>query len=133
MSTAVVGFTTARKTSRANLLASWLDGGYLNLYDGIRPASNGGAITTQTLLATVTLPDPAGEVTDGVFTADAIADTLILADGDAAWARAFDADDAIIADLDVGLNESEAAVWLDNLSLVTGGLVSVTSFVIAEG
>ena len=133
MSTTAVGFTLARKTARAELLAGWLNGGYLNIYDGARPASNGGTITTQNLLATVGLTDPAGSVTDGVFEADAIEDVLILATGTAAWARSFDADDGTIADLDVGVNGSSAAIWLDNVSLVEGGLVSVTAFVIAEG
>ena len=133
MSTDVVGFTTARLTTRAELLAAWLAGGSLNLYGTPRPATNGGSITTQTLLATIPLDDPAGEVENGVFEATLPDDVLALATGNAIWARLLDADDAVIADLDVGLNDSAAAVWLDNLALTEGALLTVTRFAIAEG
>lgn len=128
-----VAFAAARRQSRGELLASWLDGGRIDVLSGTRPATADTAITTQTLLVSIALPDPAGTVSDGVWEADAIEAAMIVADGTAAWARLFDAADAVVADVDVGITNSDAALWLDNLSLVTGGLVTVTGLTIAEG
>ncbi|HOW75585.1 MAG TPA: hypothetical protein PK959_06595 [Candidatus Competibacteraceae bacterium] len=134
MSTAV-GFATARKQSRASTHLGWFAGGTLKVYTASRPASADTAISTQTLLATITLPSPAGTATDGVITFNAagIDPTMIAADGTAAWARSADSSSAVIEDLDVGLQESGAALILDNLNLVTGGLLSVVSLTITEG
>ena len=133
MSTDLVGFPTARKTSRANLLAGWLAGGKLRLYTESRPASADTAISNQTLLAEYSLPDPAGTVSNGVLTGPALSSALVLADGSAAWARAVDSSGVTVLDLDVGLAGSGASVIIDSLSLVTGGLVAVQSWSITEG
>lgn len=129
----VLGFATARKTSRGTLLAGWLDGGAIHVYTAPRPDDADTAITTQTLLVTFTLPDPAASVSDGVLTGNAIETALIAETGTAAWARFADSAAATIGDGDVGLEDSGAFVELDNLSLVEGGYCSVVSFSIAEG
>lgn len=129
----LVGFPDARRQSRASLLGTWLDGGTLGIYDGTRPATNGGAITTQVLLCEFELDDPAGEATDGVWTCDPLPDPgLNLADGTAAWARAVDALGGVVCDLDVGVPGSGAAVILDNASIVTGATTEIVSFTITE-
>ena len=128
----ILGFTTARRTSRGELLAGWLDGGKAEVYTATRPASPDTAITSQTLLVTFTFPDPSGSVTAGVFTGDAIAQALVAETGTAAWARLYDDADGPIGDADVGLTGSGAFLQLDNLSLVEGGYVSVTDFGITE-
>ena len=128
----IIVFANARRQSRGELVAGWLAGGTIKVYDGTRPATPDTAVTTQTLLVTFALPDPAGTVTNGVWEADAIDAAMIAATGTAAWARLFDATGAVIADVDVGLTDSDAALWLDNLSLVAGGLVTVTGLTIAE-
>lgn len=127
-----LSFATARCTSRGNLLASWLAGGEIRVYTAPRPASADTALTTQTLLVTFVIPDPAGDVENGVFTGDAIAQAQMAETGTAAWARLVDADEATIGDVDVGLTSSGAFVELDNLSLVQGGYVNVTAFGITE-
>lgn len=128
----VLGFASARKTSRAELLASWLDGGEVRIYTGTRPATADTAITTQTLLVTVELLDPAGEVNDDVFTGDAPDAALIAETGTAAWARVVDSTAGTIFDADVGLTGSGALIELDNLSLVQGGYCTVTTFTLTE-
>ena len=127
-----LSFATARCTSRGNLLAGWLAGGEIRVYTSPRPASADTALTTQTLLVTFTIPDPAGDVENGVFTGDAIAQAQMAETGTANWARLVDADEATIGDVDVGLTSSGAFVELDNLSLVQGGYVNVTAFGITE-
>lgn len=131
----LIRFSSARRTARANLHVSWLAGGSLVIYDagsGV-PENADTAITDQTALATFEIPDPAGEVGDGVFTADTIAAALIAATGTAAFARAYDALDDVIGDYDVGVAGSGQAVEMDNLSLVVGAYATVVSFVVMEG
>lgn len=128
----VMGFATARKTSRAELVLSWLDGGEVRIYDGTRPADADTAIGTQVLLITFELDDPAGTVTNGVFTAAAIAQTLITTAGTASWARVVDSASGTIFDADVGIEGSGNLIEIDNVSLVEGAYCAVVSFTLTE-
>lgn len=129
----VIALADARRDARANLTLSWLEGGALRVYSAPVPETPDTAIDTQTLLVEFPLPDPFGTVEDGVLTAETIAPAMIAAEGTAAWARAVDAAGEIVADFSVGLTDSGEAVEIDNLSLVSGAIVTVTSFVYAEG
>ncbi len=129
----VIRFTTARRTLRGSLHAGWLDGGELHAYTAPVPTDGDTALTTQTLLAVYDLPSPAGTVTNGVFTAAAIAPATNLADGTVAFVRAFDSSDVEIGDYDVGTVGSGEAVEVDNLSFVAGSLSTITSFTVTEG
>lgn len=131
----LIRLSAARRTARANLHAGWLAGGTLVVYDagsGV-PEDADTAITDQTALATFEIPDPAGDVSDGVFTADTIAAALIAATGTAAFARAYDASDGVIGDYDVGGVGSGEAVELDNLNMVEGAYATLVSFGVTEG
>ena len=128
----LMGFTTARKTSRAELVASWLDGGEVRIYDGTRPATADTAISTQTLLVTLALPHPSGTVTSGVWTAGEIDVAMIAETGTAAWARIVTSAGVTVFDADVGVVGSGALIEIDNLSLVTGGYCTVVSFTLTE-
>jgi len=131
----LIRLSSARRTARANLHAGWLAGGTLVIYDagsGV-PEDADTAITDQTPLVTFDLPDPAGDVSDGVFTAATLAAALIGATGTAAFARAYDASDGVIGDYNIGGVGSGAAIELDNLSLVVGAYATVVSFVVTEG
>ena len=133
MTTNVISFAVARRTSRANLVLGWGAAAKLRLYTASRPAGPDTAISTQTLLAEFTLPNPAGSVASGVFTADAVTSVLATATGTAAWARLLDASNAVIADLDCGATGSGAAIELNNLAISTGGEVVLTAMTITEG
>lgn len=121
-------FTTARRSSRAALVASWLDGGKIEFYSSPRAATSDTAIASQTLLATAVLPDPIGTVTDDLLEADAIANALFVADGSVAWCRFYDSSDVAIGDADCGVAGSGAFVIIDNAAAVTGGLLLVLGF-----
>lgn len=129
----IIRFSDARRTSRANLHLGWLAGSTLNLYTTPVPADADTAITTQTLLATFILPDPAGTVTDGVLTVASIDPATNVADGTVAWARAFDDADTVIADYDVGAVGSGAAIEMTPITVVSGSNSTISSFVIIEG
>lgn len=128
----VLGFAVARRTSRGELLAGWLDGGEIRIYDGTRPADADTAITTQNLLVTFECADPSGTVAGGVFIGTNPAAAMIATSGTAAWARVVDAAAGTICDADVGVTGSGAVVELDNLSLVESGYCTITSFVLTE-
>lgn len=128
----VLGFAAARKQSRASLLAGWLDGGEVRVYTAPRPTDADTAITSQTLLVTFALDDPAGTATAGVFEAAAIDAALIAATGSAVWARVVDDAAGTAFDCDVGTTGSGALVQLDSVALVAGGYVTVTSFTLTE-
>ena len=130
--TNVLGFTKARRTSRGNLLAGWLAGGTAEVYTASRPTDADTAITTQTLLVTFSIPNPAATVTDGVLTGNAIANAMNAATGNAAWTRLRDSSGVVIGDADVGITGSGAFMQLADLSLVEGGYCSVTAFGITE-
>ena len=80
--------------------------GTIKLYTGAKPTYASVAITSQVLLGTLTLSDPAGSVatasdvttlTFGTVTSDADAD----ATGVCTWARLADSAGATVADIDV--------------------------------
>ncbi len=129
----IIGFVTARKTSRANLVAGWLDSGKIEVYDGTRPVTNGGAITTQNILVAFDIPSTSGTVTNGVFTGAEIEDAIAVYDGTGAWCRSYDSADSIIFDGDVGASGSGSFLELSSTSIVSGALVQVSSFSISEG
>lgn len=117
----LVQFTTARKTSRAELTAAWLDGGEIRLYDD-----------AATRLVTFEIPNPAGEVADGVFTGGTIAIAMIAETGIADYATVYDSAGEPIFNATVGLTGGGALVQLDNLNLAQGASAQITSFSIAE-
>lgn len=129
----LVNFATTRKTARAGVVNTALTSGTLKIYDGTKPTTPDTAVGAQNLLVTFALPNPAGTVTSGVFTAGTIASATVAYTSTAAWARAFDSSSGAIADFDVGVTGSGAAIEIDNLSLVSGGQASVTAFTITEG
>lgn len=103
--------------------------GTIKIYTGTQPANADVAISTQTLLATLTFSDPAFGATNssGVATANAItSDSSADATGTATWARIADSNGNTIFDCDVGT--SAATIVLNSVAITTGGTVSISSF-----
>ena len=132
MTTNVLSFTAERRTSRGNLLAGWLAGGTAEVYTEPRPATSGAAITTQTLLVTFDLPDPAVTVTDGMLEGAGIENAMNVATGDASWTRLRDSAGVVIGDADVGITGSGAFMQLSDLALDEGGYCAVLAFGMIE-
>jgi hypothetical protein len=134
-----VSFNTTLRNSRLDLVAAAIDAGgasgpgTLHIYDGTRPAIDE-AVGTQTLLAVFSFSDPcASAADDGVLTFNAISDTTVLTDGSATWARAFDSDSQIIADLSVSATGAGGDVTLNSVNVTTGDLLSVEVANLTEG
>lgn len=135
------GISNAAAIAACNGIVDLLDGGSgagkLRIYDGSRPADVDTAVVAQTLLAELTLSDPAfGNAADGTGKATATAnsitdDSSANATGTASWFRAVDSDDNAIIDGNVGT--SDADLVLNSVSIVSGGTVSVTSWTFSVG
>ena len=112
-----------------DLIDAGAGAGTINIYDGTQPADANTAVSTQTLLATLTFSDPAFGATStaGVATASAITeDSSANATGTASWARILDSNSAVIFDCDVGTTGT--TIILNSVSITIGGTVSITSF-----
>lgn len=118
-----------------------LDGGtgagLLRIYDGTQPSGGPDeAIVSQTLLAELTLSDPAfGAAADdnpgGKATANAISDdTSANADGTASWFRAVTSDGTAVIDGDVTATGGDGDLELNSTSIASGATVSVTSWTV---
>lgn len=129
-----MNISTAARNALAAAIATLLDAGSgpgtIKLYTGTKPAGPGTAVTTQTLLGTLTLSDPAfgspsnGVVTAGTITGDSTAD----ATGTATWFRAADSNGLAVIDGTVGTSGAE--LILDTTSIIAGGAIVVESWTI---
>lgn len=111
------------------------DAALLEIYDGTRPAT-GGAVTT--LLAQLTCGTPfAAAASGGDLTANSISDdTSANATSTATWFRLTDSGGTFVMDGDArasGDPDNGEELVLDTTSIVSGGTVSVTSFVVTAG
>lgn len=106
--------------------------GLLRIYDGTRPANPGTAITSQTKLAELTCGTPfAPASSGGVVTANAITTNNAIATSTASWFRLTTSGGTAVIDGDVGTSGSD--LNLNTTSIVSGGPVAVTSFVLTVG
>ena len=124
--------TAAVANAAADAAVALANGGALRIYSGSQPATAATAISGQTLLAELTLGNPAfGAASNGVATANSItADSSANATGTAAFFRVVSSGGTGLWDGSVGT--SGADLNLDSVSLVSGGNVSVSSFTFTE-
>ena len=124
--------STAAINAAAVAVTALLNNGTIKIYSGTQPASPQVAIGVQVLLATLTYGATAyGAPTAGVATANAIASGVAAATNTATWFRAFKTDAVTpVCDGSVGL--AAADLVLDNVSIVSGGTVAITSLTYTE-
>ena len=132
-----MGFSEDVRNARAQVFVDKMDAGssaaVINFYNGVRPAT-GAALTTQTLLGTVTMGDPSGTVSGGVLTGTSTTQDLSVDnDGTLRWARILDSDGTFILDCDCGVAGSGASIIFNSVDALQGGILKVTSFTITEG
>lgn len=135
---AVMKLVSAVRTALAQALLDAFDGASgacsLKFYDGVQPAGPATAVSTQSLLGTLVCSDPLGSAAAGALTFGAITqDSAADASGTATWARLLDGSGAAIADFDVSNNAGTGAVKLNTTTIVAGGPISISSFVITIG
>ncbi len=129
------------RTARLQLVLDALDAaatpGAIEFYTGPKPAA-GAAITTEILIGTLVLSQPAGTITGDTLTFDAISDDISAdADGDIAWARASDGNGVWVFDGDcaaTGTPEAASALFVFNtLTARLGGIIQILSGALVEG
>ena len=126
--------TTTRNDMLDELTARVGTSGLLRIYNGTRPANVGTAITSQTLLVTLTTNASAfaAAASGGILTASAISNGTAVATGTASWFRLFQSN-GTTAIMDGDVSTSGADLNLNNTSIATGQTVSVTAFTVTEG
>lgn len=134
----MAGFSTATRNAMMDAIRTALDAGSgttgatLNIYTATRPAS-GAAITSQTLLGTLTCSSSCasaasnGTITFNTITQDSAAD----ASGTATWGRAFNKSGTFVMDFSVGTSGAE--LNLSNNVITAGGPISISSMSITDG
>lgn len=136
---ASVWYNTAIRTARLDALPTALDAGpgpgVVRIYDGTRPAG-GAAITTQTLLAELTLSDPSDASNDGTtLTMSAVNDDPSANNnGTATWFRALDSTGTICIDGDVDDTAlPDGGMLINSTTIVAGAPVEITSWTVVSG
>ena len=108
----------------ANALNSEVNGGKLQIYDGVQPATADTAIAGQNKLAEFTLANPCfGGAVSGVLTANLPAATVGLFASTATWYRVLKADNTKEWDGEVGVQ-----MTLNSTAITVGAAVSMTSW-----
>lgn len=131
---AVVHFSTAIKTPLVNTVKTALDIGgtgsraTIKVYTGSMPATPETAVTSQTLLGTLTCAYPLGSESSGLLTWDTITqDSAADATGTATWARMSTGGGVACADLDVTATGAGGALQMNTVAIVAGGPISVSA------
>lgn len=132
-----IAFADTLRTTRANAIIAAINAGAgpgtMLFYTATQPAK-GEAVTTQTLLGTVTFSEPAGTVVDGVLTFATISDDDSAdADGEAAWTRVLDGDGAFVMDMPVTDTTGAGPVKVNSTQFYAGGIIHITSAAFTEG
>ena len=133
---AIVRFVDSVKNSVLTPLKDAIDAGSgagtIKIYTGTQPTLASDAVTTQTLLGTLTFSDPCGTVATGALTMSAITqDSSADATGTATWARIADSAGNTVMDVNVSVTGGGGALQLNTTSIVSGGPILISNFVIS--
>jgi hypothetical protein len=127
--------TTAAGNAAADAVVDLLDAGdsaaQLRIYDGTPPANASAALSSNTLLASLTMSDPAfGAASSAVATASAISpDSSADATGTASFFRMGSVNAGTFTPVIQGnVGASGADINLSSVSITAGGTVSISSF-----
>ena len=115
--------------AEADAACALANSGYLRIYDGTQPANADTAVGAQVLLAELRFGSTAfGAAAGGVAAANAItADSSANATGTATWFRVLKSD-GTTALWDGSVGTAAANLVLDSVSIVIGGVISITAF-----
>ena len=132
---AIIRFVTAVKNSALTTIKDAIDAGAgagtIKIYTGTQPTTAADAITTQTLLGTLTFSDPCGTSASGTLTMSAITqDSAADATGTATWARIADSAGTTVCDVDVTATGGGGTLQFNTTSFVIGGPILISAFTI---
>lgn len=133
---AIVRIATTLKNSMLTPVKDAIDAGSgagtIKVYTSPMATLPSDAISTQTLLGTLTFSDPSGaSPTGGVFTASAITqDSSADATGTAAWARIQDSTGTVVMDVDITATGGGGSMQMNTTSVVIGGPISISALTV---
>lgn len=124
---------TAMADAAVDLIDAGPAAGTVQIRTGGQPATVATA-ATGTLLATLTLSDPAfGAAVNGVATAGAITgDASADATGTAGWFRVLDSTGTALIDGAISLAGGGGEMILDKVAIVAGGTVDITAWTVTQ-
>ena len=133
---AVTKFVTAVKNSALDTIKSAIDAGAgagtIKIYNGTQPTAPADAVTTQTLLGTLTFSDPCGTSASGTLTMSAITqDSSADATGTATWARIADSTGATVCDVGVTATGGGGTLQFNTTNFVITGPILISSFAVS--
>lgn len=125
------GARSAACDAIVDLIDGGASAGYIQVRTGA-PPTNPGDANSGTLLATLTMSDPAfGSASTGVATASSItSDSSADASGDAGHFRVFDSNNVCILQGTAGNSGDTPNMVFDNKSIVAGGVVACSAFTV---
>jgi hypothetical protein len=113
--------------TQGDAMAKLLDGGFVDVMTGPKPADGDEKITTQRVLVTMTFGRPAFKATkSGVMNANPLTPGIGVAEGDPEWYRAYTPDRRPVMDGTAG--KSNANMVLPVKTIVEGVTVGSLSF-----
>jgi hypothetical protein len=125
----MIEISAALNASRLNgviaFLAIGAENAKVHLYDGARPVLGG--TPAGTLLTSIVLVEPLGTVADGFLTLAPTPEAMILASGEATWARIVNGDGALAWDCDVSDLNGTGELRLASTTLYAGGYTRIVS------
>ncbi len=128
--------TNAAANAAADAVCALANSGKVRIYDGIQPANAATAVSTQTLLAELTLNSTAfGAAAAGVATANSItSDSTADASGTATWFRVVKSDGTTVL-WDGSVGTSGCDLNLNTAAIEAGAVVAVTAltYTISKG
>lgn len=133
---ATVRYATTLKNSMLTPIRDAIDAGSgagtIKIYTSPMATLPSDAISTQTLLGTLTFSDPSGSTpSGGVFTASAITqDSSADATGTAAWARIQDSSGTVVMDVDITVTGGGGAMQMNSTSVVIGGPILISAMTV---
>ena len=134
---AIARIATTLKNSMLTPVKDAIDAGAgagtIKIYTSPMATLPSDAISTQTLLGTLTFSDPSGaSPTGGVFTASAITqDSSADATGTAVWARIADSAGVTVVDVDITSTGGGGAMQMNTTSIVIGGPISISALTVS--
>lgn len=106
-------------------------GASIKIYTGTKPTGPDTAISTQTLLGTLTCSYPAGTVSAGSLTFGAVTqDSAADATGTATWLRMSDSGGTAVIDMDITTIGGGGFAQMNTTSVVQNGPITAPSIVI---
>lgn len=113
--------------AQATVIATALNGGFMDIYDGTQPATSDTAITTQVKGVRLTFGSPAfGSPNSGVITANPMTAGIATTGITPTWVRLLKSDGTVVMDASVGTDSATNNVVLGAFQL--GANVSCAGF-----